>query len=108
VNIAGSKQRLYASLLILGSGVLLYRTIRLLSGDALNIFVLWVSVLLIVEMFIDLACLLSSVRWLISNDQSKESLSLRMGAAAALLHAFRVLIFVFGRTGPWINFDVRP
>jgi hypothetical protein len=25
-----------------------------------------------------------------------------------MLHALRVLIFVLGRTGPWVDFDVRP
>ncbi|MGB5667705.1 MAG: hypothetical protein WBM53_12720 [Maribacter sp.] len=29
-------------------------------------------------------------------------------AAAAIVHAFRVLIFVVGRVGQWIDFDVRP
>jgi hypothetical protein len=29
-------------------------------------------------------------------------------AAAAIFHALRVLVFVIGRVGPWINFDVRP
>jgi GNAT superfamily N-acetyltransferase len=35
-------------------------------------------------------------------------LPLRLGTAAALLHAFRVLVFAFGRTKPFLNFDVRP
>ena len=35
-------------------------------------------------------------------------LRLRAGAVATLLHVFRVLIFVIGRTVPWIDFDVRP
>lgn len=28
--------------------------------------------------------------------------------AATFLHAGRVLVFVLGRTGPWVDFDVRP
>ena len=31
-----------------------------------------------------------------------------MTAAVIIVHAVRVLIYVMGRVGPWINFDVRP
>ncbi|TKJ48041.1 hypothetical protein CEE34_00325 [Candidatus Aerophobetes bacterium Ae_b3a] len=103
-----SKQRLYASLLILGACILLFRTITMLSQGALDVLVLWVSVLLIVELLIDTGCILSSVRWWITNDESKARIPLRIGAAAAILHSARVLIFVLGRVGPWIDFDVRP
>jgi hypothetical protein len=48
------------------------------------------------------------LRWLISNDALKATFPLQMGAAAAILHAIRVLIYVLGRTGPWVNFDVKP
>jgi len=71
------------------------------------VLVLWVFILLIAELLIDVGCLLTSVNWWISNDESKSSIPLRFGAAAVLLHAVRVLIFVLGRIGPWINFDVR-
>ena len=57
---------------------------------------------------LDLSCLLSSIFWWIKNDKSKARLPLRLGAAAAILHALRVIIFVLGRVGPWIDFDVRP
>lgn len=29
-------------------------------------------------------------------------------AALVVVHAFRVAVFALGRTGPWIDFDVRP
>jgi hypothetical protein len=103
-----SKQRLYASLLILGSCILIYRTISMLSQGALEVLVSWVSGLLLAELVIDLSCLLSSANWWIANDKSKASIALRLGATAAILHAIRVLIFVLGRIGPWIDFDVRP
>lgn len=103
-----SRQRLYASLLALGAGFLLYRTITLLVQGALNIFVLWVFTLLIAEMLLDLSCLLGSIRWWIKNDRSKARLPLRLGTAVVFLHAIRVLIFVMGRLEPWINFDIRP
>ena len=33
---------------------------------------------------------------------------MRLCSAAIILHAFRVLAFVLGRIGPWVNFDVKP
>jgi hypothetical protein len=103
-----SKQRFYASLLILGACILLFRTIMMLFQGALEVLVLWVSALLIAELVLDAACLGSSIRWWIADDKEYDRTPLRLGAAAALLHAARVLIFVLGRVGPWINFDVRP
>ncbi len=105
---SGSKQRLYASLLFLGACVLLFRTSTMILQGDLEILVLWVSVLLIAEFLIDLGCAVFSVIWWKSNDAARDRTPLRLGAAAALLHAFRVLIFVIGRVGPWIDFDVRP
>ena len=103
-----SRQRLYASLLALGAGFLLYRTVTMLVQGALGVLVLWVSLLLIAELLLDLSCLLSSIRWWITNDKNKARLPLRLAAAAVILHAIRVLIFVMGRVGPWIDLDVRP
>ncbi len=103
-----SKQRLYASLLILGACILLFRTILMTAQGQLSILVAWVSALLFMEMVVDAACLSSAIRWWVKNDQNYDRLPLRLGAAAALLHAFRVLVFVLGRTGPWVDFDVRP
>ncbi len=103
-----SRQRLYASLLILGAGFLLFRTIMMLSQGSLNVFVSWVSILLIAEFLIDLGCLSSSTFWWISNDKNKASIPLRFAAAVIIVHAMRVLVFVLGRVGPWVDFDVRP
>jgi len=103
-----AKQRIYASLLFLGACILLFRTVTMVAQGDLGILVLWVSVLLIAELLVDLACAVFSVVWWIHNDSKKDRIPLRFGAAAALLHAFRVLIFVMGRIGPWKNFDVRP
>lgn len=103
-----SRQRIYACLLILGASILLFRTIRMvLIENAFNILVFWVFSLLIVEFLIDLSCVLSSIRWFIFDNSIKARLPLRLGAGAAILHAIRVLIYVLGRTGPWINFDVK-
>jgi len=103
-----SKQRVYASLLMLGSCILLFRSQFMIYSGALDINVLWVSVLLVAEFFVDLGCFISTIYWWIKNDENKAYIALRFGAAAAILHAFRVLIFVLGRTGPWIDFDVKP
>ena len=103
-----AKQRIYASLLIIGACILLFRTITMISEGSLAILVLWVSILLVAEFSVDFACLLSSIFWWISNDKNKASTPLKLGASAAILHAVRVLIFVMGRVGPWIDFDVRP
>jgi hypothetical protein len=104
-----SKQRIYAFLLILGASILLFRTLRLLFFEqGLEMLVLWVIILTVLESIIDSCCIIGSLRWLISNDALKATFPLRLGAAAAILHAIRVLIYVLGRTGPWVNFDVKP
>jgi hypothetical protein len=102
-----SKQRMYASLLVLGACVLLFRAVVMIFEGSLGFLVLWVSILLIAEFGVDLACLLNSVVWWISNDINRASLPLKLGASAVILHAVRVLIFVMARVGPWIDFDVR-
>lgn len=101
------QQRLYAVLMIFGAGILLTRTIIMVSQNAPNILASWVFTLLIIELLIDTACLISSVNWFVSNHSTKSKIPLRLGAAAAIFHALRVLVFVIGRIGPWINFDVR-
>ena len=108
MTLLSSKQRIYATLLFLGACILLFRTITMVAQGNLRILALWASVLLIAELLVDLGCAVFSVVWWIHNDSSKDRIPLRFGAAAALLHAFRVLVFVIGRIGPWINFDVRP
>lgn len=107
-QISSLKQRIYASLLFLGAGILLYRTITMLSQGAMEILVLWVSALLIAELLIDALCMITTVVWWITNDSTKDRLPLRFGATAAILHAIRVLIFLLGRVGPWYDFDVQP
>ena len=103
-----SKHRFYAFLLILGSSILLYRVFTLISNGFLTMMAKWVAALLIIELLIDLVCLVLSIMWWRTNNKENEQNSLRFGAAAALLHAVRVLIFVLGRVGPSVDFDVRP
>ncbi|MFC1920773.1 hypothetical protein ACFLYQ_03500 [Chloroflexota bacterium] len=104
-----SKQRIYAFLLFLGASLLLFRTVRLIFFEqGLEFLVVWAIILTIVEFIIDFSCIVGSIRWLISNDALKATFPLQLGAAAAIWHAIRVSIYVLGRTGPWINFDVKP
>ncbi len=104
-----TNQRIYSSLLALGAGVLLFRTIRMmLVESALEVLVPWVIFLLFAEFLLDLLCLILSIRWMLVGTSNVVILPLRVGAAAAILHAIRVLIYVLGRTGPWLNFDVKP
>jgi hypothetical protein len=109
MRIKHSRQRFYASLLSVGAAFLLFRTFSMMSvGQAFKIFVVWVSALLVAESILDLACLIGSVRWVIAPDQRKASRALRLCVAVIILHAIRVLVYVLGRTGPWINFDMKP
>lgn len=108
MGVTVSKQRVYATFLILWACILLFRTVLMITGEALTVLVLWVSILLIAEFLIDTGWLLSAILWWIANDETKARTPLRLAAAAIILHATRVLIFVLGRVGPWIDFDVRP
>jgi hypothetical protein len=103
------RKQIYPALMILGAGILLFRTIRLMFFEnGLETLVIWVNVLTVVEMLVDLACIVYSVKWLINHNKTDIQTALRLGAFAAIFHAFRVLIFVIGRVGPWVNFDVKP
>lgn len=106
---AHRRQKLYASLLIMGASILLFRTIRLLTiENGWIILANWVIILTFIEMAIDIICIIFSFHWFLKDSNSSKSISLRTGAAAALFHAFRVLIYVLGRTGSLNNFDVKP
>ncbi|MFP4484214.1 MAG: hypothetical protein ACLFO1_05110 [Spirochaetaceae bacterium] len=103
------RQRPFAALMVLGAGVLLFRTVKMMLVEgAFTRLVWWVAALTVVESLIDLACLAASARWLVTGERAHSRSALRLGAAAAIFHALRVLIYVLGRIGPWHNFDVRP
>lgn len=90
-----------------GAAILVYRTVALLSG-ARSVLKGWVVALTVVEMAVDLATMLAAARWWVTRDPHHSRPALRFGAAATLLHAVRVSVFVLGRSGPWRDFDVRP
>jgi hypothetical protein len=94
-------------LLFAGAGVLLYRTIALLAGGARAVLKGWVLALTVLEMLVDIGTMAAAMRWWRSRAPRDAQLPLRVGAVATLLHAVRVVVFVLGRTGPWVDFDVR-
>jgi len=102
------KTRYYAAFLFLGACILLTRTIQMVSEGALEMLMPWVSLLLMFELAIDLAWLFQAANWWISPDRQKIKKTLNLAAAAIILHAIRVHVFVMGRYGPWIDFDHKP
>lgn len=104
-----NRQKIYASLLILGACILIFRALRLLTYEnGWIILASWVVALTLMEMAIDALCVIFSFRWLFTNSELSKTRSLRWGAAAALSHALRVLVYVLGRTEAFLNFDVKP
>lgn len=92
-----------------GASILLFRTlIMMFTEHAFKILVEWVIALLVAEFLIDLFFFLSSLKWFTSSNKENVTLPLRLGAMAIILHGIRVSIYVLGRIGPWINFDVKP
>ena len=104
-----NKQKIYPMLMILGASILLFRTMRLLTVEnGWEILAIWVIACTFIEMLIDLICIAFSISWLLKTNLNSKRISLRLGAAAAIFHAFRVLIYVIGRIGPFYNFDRKP
>lgn len=106
--LADPSSRVGPSLLVVGAGILLYRTIALLLAGARQVLKGWVVGLTVAEMVIDGLTIAKSARWFLTQDPRDARATLRVGAAATVLHAVRVAVFVVGRTGPWKDFDVRP
>jgi len=102
------RHRLYATLLFLGAGLLLYRTIAMIMAGALTHLTPWVVFLLLVEMVIDGIAMLVCLAWGLTGKARHINNVVRVTTAVVVMHAVRVLIFVLGRIGPWTDFDVRP
>lgn len=100
------RARGFALLLTLGAAFMFGRTLVLISGGALVSYTWWSAVLLVVESLIDLFTLVAAGRWLVTN--SHMSAALWATVLVVVVHAVRVAIFVLGRTGPWVDFDIRP
>ena len=103
-----NRQRTCATFFGVGIWVLLIRTILMIARGSLATFVPWVAALLGLEFLLNVGVFLSAAWWWIGAVQGRETLTLRLTAAAIIVHAVRVAIYVLGRTGPWHDFDVRP
>lgn len=101
-------RRAFAALLFFGAAFLLYRAIMVVYGGAVYVNVWWVAALLFLEMGLDALCMFCAAVWFVKADKPSESITLKVTAAIIIVHAVRVLIFVIGRVGPWIDFDVTP
>jgi hypothetical protein len=106
--LTASQSRMIATLLFLGAAFLLYRTVAMLAGGAVHILVPWVVALLFLELVIDGMTMGMCLLWGISLSTWHGVQAFRLTAAVVIVHAVRVLIFVIGRTGPWVDFDVQP
>ncbi len=103
-----SRSRTLATLLFLGAAFLLYRTIAMLAGGAFHRLVPWVVALLLLELAIDAVTMAACLRWGATLVPRHGLQVFRLTAAVVIVHAARVLVFVLGRVGPWVDFDVQP
>ena len=101
-------KNVFAGLLFVGAGFLLFRTIVLILHGALTEQVRWVAVLLVVESMLDVATLIACFEWWRRLGEPRVRIALRLAAAVTIVHAIRVLIFVLGRLEPWRDFEIRP
>ncbi len=101
------RNRLGAVLVGGGISILLVRAAVLIGGSR-RVLKRWVVDLAAVELVLDVATLVASIRWWSTGRQHDRHVPLRLAAGAIVLHAGRVLIFVLGRLRPFKDFDVRP
>lgn len=92
---------------VAGSGFLLARTIMLVAGGSLHTYTWWAAALLGIEFVVDAVAVAAGAAWVVTRRADHATRALRAVAAMILVHAVRVLVFVLGRTGPWVDFDVR-
>ena len=102
-----TKNRSAALLLGGGISILLVRAAVLISGSR-QVLRRWVIDLAAIELALDIATLGASVRLWVTNAGRHRQLPSRLAAAAIIVHAARVMIFVLGRLRPLKDFDVRP
>jgi len=108
-RIKDPKQRLYASLIITATGILLIRSWHMaMEEQNFEILVGWVYSLLILEFMLTIGCLLAGSRWFVLSKWQYASSALKLGVWAVMLHAIRVLILVLARTPGGQNFDIQP
>jgi hypothetical protein len=104
---AEGQNRVAAVLLIGGISIVLARAAVLISTSR-TVLRRWVIDLAVVELLLDIATFATALRLLATNASRHRVLPSRLAAAAIILHALRVLVFVLGRLRPFKDFDVRP
>ena len=107
-SLVWNHQRTYATLLGAGICILFFNTVAMLTDGSLTTLMVWASALLVLEFLLDTGTFLGAIWWWIGSVETRAWLPLRFAAAAVIVHAVRVSVYVLGRTGPWRNFDVRP
>jgi len=108
-RIKDPKQRLYASLLISATSILVVRSWHMVMEEQnFEMLVGWVYSLFIVEFMLSIGCLLAALRWFVLSKWQYASTAMKLGVWAVMIHALRVVILVAGRYEAWNNFDVLP
>ena len=102
------RYRRWAWILAFGAAFMFGRTAQMVWQGSLLVFVPWVGGLLLLELTMNAVTLLATLRWALGPDPRRRRFALRAVAGTVLVHATRVLVFVLGRTGPWVDFDIRP
>jgi hypothetical protein len=108
MKLTWNRQRTYAALIGIGIWALLFRTIAMLTDGSLGILMPWAAGLLFMEFALNISTFVTAIWWCGAGTERRAWLPLRFAAAAVLLHAIRVAIYVLGRSGPWKDFDWRP
>ena len=108
-RIKDPKQRLYASLLIAATSILIVRTWHMtMEEQDFELLVGWVYSLLIVEFMLTIGCLLAALRWFVLSKWQYASTAMKLGVWAVMIHTVRVLILTTGRYDAWKNYDILP
>lgn len=102
-----TSNRIHAALVAGGMTILLARAAILLT-QAWQVLRRWVISLAALELGLDIAAIGASIRWGLTGVRRHRRLTLRLAAAAIIVHAVRVAVFVLGRFRPLKDFDVRP
>lgn len=90
-----------------GISILLTRALILIMRSR-RVLRAWVTNLAAAELALDVATLGAAIRWWWTNSRGNRQVPLKLAAAATILHAGRVLVFILGRLRPFKDFDVRP
>ena len=105
---ANMRSRLLAGFLLIGGAFLFYRAAFLIWVGHAARYVFWLRGLTFVELALAAVIVATAAIWLAGGSAAWRRRTLQLTAALIVLHALRVAVFALARTGPWIDFDVRP